>query len=298
MPLTGAIAALVTVRLWGVNFAAVKFAISEVPPLAVSAMRFAILSIVLLPFLRVRRDVFWRIVHYGLAMGIGLFTVLFIGMQSLDISTTGIVMQLGTPFVVLLAWLMLGEHFGIWRAAGMGVAFGGIVVLIGVPTAGVDPLWLLVLVASAFMWAYSSIRAKQIPNVNPFTLIAWMSVIVTPIIIGLSWIFEAGQIDAVLNATPRFWYSLAYMIGGSSIAAYGLWYWLLNRFDVTAVAPFNLLVPLVAVICGVAIMGDQLTVTKVIGGAMILGGVALITVRQIVVSRRAKVTSSTPGAPL
>jgi O-acetylserine/cysteine efflux transporter len=64
------------------------------------------------------------------------------------------------------------------------------------------------------------------------------------------------------------------------------------------VAPFNLLVPLVAVICGVAIMGDQLTVTKVIGGAMILGGVALITVRQIVVSRRAKVTPSTPGAPL
>lgn len=298
MPLTGIIAALATVTLWGVNFAAVKIAISEVPPLAVSALRFAILSILLSPFLRVRPGAFGKIVHYGLAMGIGHFTVLFIGMQSLDISTTGIVMQLSTPFVVLLAWLMLGEHFGIWRAGGMGIAFGGIVVLIGVPAAGVDPLWLLVLVGSAFMWAYSSIRAKQISGVNPFTLIAWMSVIVTPIILVMSWAFEAGQIAAIRNASSDFWYSLAFMIGGSSIAAYGMWYWLLNRFEVTTVAPFNLLVPLVAVVCGVAFMGDQLTLSKIIGGVMILGGVALITVRQVVVARRAKVAPPMPGAPL
>lgn len=296
MPLKGIIAALITVTLWGVNFVAVKTAVTEVPPLFVSALRFGVLTLVLCPFLRVAPGHFKRLIEYSLIMGVGHFSMLFVAIQFLDISTTGIVLQFGTPFVVLLAWLMLGETFGVWRAAGMGIAFGGIIVLVGFPGSDVEPMWLVVLMFSAFMWALGSIRAKQLPAVPPFTLIAWMSVIVTPIVFALSMIFERGQFAAVANAGTTFWICVAYAIIGSSIVGYGLWYYLLKRYDVTAAAPFNLLVPLVAVVCGVTIMGDVLTLTKLIGGAMILGGVSLITVRQIVVARRNRAQLPATGA--
>lgn len=300
MPLIGTLAALTVVTLWGLNFLAVKIAVTDVPPIAVSALRFGSLAIVLSPFLRVRRDVLGRIVHYALAMGIGHFTTLFIALKYLDISTAGIVLQTGTPFLVMLAWLMLGESFGIWRAAGMGLAFGGIVVLVGVPAVGPDPVALAVIVLSSFMWAYGTIRAKQIPNIHPFTLIAWLAVIATPVIALLSWLFEDGQIAAIQATESRFWFSFAYLTVGSSIVAYGIWFWALRRYDVTAMAPFNLLTPLIAVGCGVAFLGDTLTPAMVVGGLMILGGVGLITTRQIVVARRARrarVAPAVPGAP-
>ncbi len=295
MPLIGVLAALATVILWGCNFVAVKFAVSDVPPFFVTAMRFALLTILLFPFLRVPWRMMKDIVQYSLIMGVGHFSIMFYAIQFLDISTSGIVLQLGTPFVVLLAWLMLGEKFGIWRMAGMASAFIGIVILIGVPTVGVDVPSLLVLVVAAFMWSYGSIRAKQMLGISPFSLIAWMALIVAPVTLGLSWMFEVDQVERLMAADMRFWASLAYMTLASSIAGYGLWYYLLNNYEVTAVAPYNLLVPLIAVGCGVTIMGDELTMTKIIGGAMILGGVCLITIRQIIVSRREKIHAVTHG---
>jgi len=295
MPLTGVLAALATVTLWGCNFVAVKYAVTQVPPFFVTAIRFAMLTILLSPFLRVPRICMKDIAGYALIMGVGHFAIMFYAIQFLDISTTGIVLQLGTPFVVLLAWLMLGETFGIWRMAGMTSAFCGIVILIGIPTVGVDVPSLLILVVAAFMWALSSIRAKQIQGVSPFSLIAWMALIVAPVSLGLSYLTETDQLARLQAADGLFWASYAYMTVASSIFGYGLWYYLLNRYDVTAVAPYNLLVPLIAGTSGVLIMGDELTPTKIIGGGMILAGVTLITVRQIILSRRARIIASTQG---
>ena len=118
-----------------------------------------------------------------------------------------------------------------------------------------------------------------------------MALLAAAPVYGLSAIFETGQIAAITSATWAFWGSLAYMIIASSVIGYGLWYWLIKRYDVTAVAPYNLLVPLIAATGGVTVLGDEITLVKLIGGGMIFGGVAIITVRQIVLSRRAMSSS-------
>ncbi len=288
MPPIGVCAALIVVVLWGVNFIAVKIAITEVPAVFVAAVRFTILALMLAPFLKLPRGRVRGVMEYAAIMGVGHFAVMFASLQYVDISTGGIVLQLGTPFVVLLAWLMLKERFGIWRFAGMSIAFAGIGVLVGLPGGGIEPVWLFGLVFAAFMWALGSIRAKQLIGVPAFTLIAWMALLAATPVYALSAIFETGQIAAISSATWAFWGSLAYMIIASSIIGYGLWYWLIKRYDVTAVAPYNLLVPLIAATGGVTVLGDEITLVKLIGGGMIFGGVALITARQIVLSRRAK----------
>lgn len=291
MPPIGVCAALTVVILWGVNFVAVKIAITEVPAIFVAAVRFTILAFILAPFLKLPRGRIRGVLEYAAIMGVGHFAVMFASLQYVDISTGGIVLQLGTPFVVLLAWLMLKERFGVWRFAGMSIAFAGIGVLVGLPGGGVEPVWLFGLVFAAFMWALGSIRAKQLIGVPAFTLIAWMALLAAAPVYALSAIFEAGQIAAITAATWAFWGSLAYMIIASSVIGYGLWYWLIKRYDVTAVAPYNLLVPLIAATGGVTVLGDEITLVKLIGGGMIFGGVALITVRQIVLSRRAMSSS-------
>lgn len=288
MPLSGILAVLAVVLLWGMNFVAVKIAVTEVPPLFVTALRFLILACALTPFLRVPPGQMRRLLEYAVIMGVCHFGVMFYAIRFVDVSTTAIALQTNTPFSVLLAWLMLGENFGKWRMAGMGLAFLGVVVLVGGPGGRGDLLPVALLVFAAISWALGNVRSKQMKDVPVFTQIAWMAVIACPMLFGLSWTLESNQIADLQQSTYRFWISLVYMTVGSSISAYGLWYYLLKRYDVTAVAPYNLLVPLVAVTGGVTIMGDALTTTKLAGGAMILSGVTLIQFREILRARMAR----------
>jgi O-acetylserine/cysteine efflux transporter len=259
MPLWGVLAALLIVTLWGANFVAVKIAVTDVPPFFAAGIRFGAQVILLSPFLRVRVQDLKHLLIYAVFMGVGHFAVMFLAIQYLDVTTIGIVLQLGTPFMVLLAWLMLGEKFGVWRMIGLGIAFAGIVVLIGFPEDDIDPMWLLALVFAAFMWALGTVRAKQLSDIPPFSLIAWMSLMAMPMVFALSFAFETNQLEITLSAPPRFWAALAYMVIASAIIGYGMWYYLMKSYDVAVVAPYNLLVPLVSAICGVMIMGDTLT---------------------------------------
>jgi O-acetylserine/cysteine efflux transporter len=57
---------------------------------------------------------------------------------------------------------------------------------------------------------------------------------------------------------------------------YALWYHLLGRNDVNQVMPFLLLLPVTAVAGGVLFLDETLTSNIVAGGALAIGGVAII----------------------
>ena len=57
---------------------------------------------------------------------------------------------------------------------------------------------------------------------------------------------------------------------------YGIWYTLVRRNPVGRVAPFLLLLPLFSVLGGVVFLGESLSLPVIVGGAIVLSGVALI----------------------
>ncbi len=57
---------------------------------------------------------------------------------------------------------------------------------------------------------------------------------------------------------------------------YGIWYRLLGRHDINQVMPFLLLLPVTAVSGAVLFLGETLTAHTVAGGALAIGGVAII----------------------
>jgi O-acetylserine/cysteine efflux transporter len=60
---------------------------------------------------------------------------------------------------------------------------------------------------------------------------------------------------------------------------YFLWNTLIRRHDVGRVAPFLLLLPLYALLGGVLFLGERPTVNSLMGGAVILIGVGIITIQ-------------------
>ena len=116
---------LLICTIWGFNFVAAKVGVGQIPPLLFTGLRFLILALVLIPFLKPApgrmRDVlliaaFNGAIHFGL---------MFTGVALAAASVVAVVAQLNVPFATLLSIFVLGEAVRWRRWLGMAMAFGG-----------------------------------------------------------------------------------------------------------------------------------------------------------------------------
>lgn len=281
-----ALALLVNV-LWGCNLVAGKIGVTHFPPLYFSGLRFALVTLLLLPWIRPQPGRMRQVVRLALTAGALHFSLLFVGMRlSGDVSSVAIVVQLNVPFATLLAVFLLGERIGWWRSLAIAVAFGGVVVI------GFDPRafgyldGLLLIVAAAFVWGLSQVLMRELSGVGVLALQGWIALISAPVMFALSFLLEQGQLAATLAANAEALGALAYTVVLGSIIGHGATYFLLTRYPVSTVSPMLLLTPLFGVVAGVLVLGDVVTLQIALGGVVTIAGVAVVTLRG----------SPTPGA--
>ncbi|MBI5164461.1 MAG: EamA family transporter [Magnetospirillum sp.] len=275
LPPLDLLAATLVVTLWGFNFVAVKLALGAFPPFFLTALRFAVVALLLAPFFRPRRDQWRGLAGVAVVLGIGHFGLLFLGMNGAGASTTAVAIQLGAPFSVLLSWLLMGDSPGRKRVIGMAVAFAGVALLAGEPSLP-SPLPLLAVVASAACWASANILIKRMGPIAPMTLNGGMALIAAPLLLAVSALVETGQVEGLQSAGWLPWSAVAFTAVGSTVVAYGLWYRLLSRHPLSRVVPFTLLGPAIGFFAGIVLLGEPASALKVVGGLLTVAGVAAI----------------------
>lgn len=272
--------ALLANMAWAFNFIAGKAGVEHFPPLLFTTLRFGLLLILLLPFLRWVPGQMRSVLQIGFILGVLHFGLIFAGLAaSGDVSSIAILTQLYVPFSTLLAVLFLGETIGWRRIVGMVVAFLGVMVI------GFDPIVfnhldaLFLIVGAALAMAVATLIMRGMKGVGVFTLQAWIALIATPNLWILSWLLEENQESVLLSATWLDFAAPAYSAIAASLVGHGIVYYLLGRYPVSVTTPFMLLTPVLAVVFGVTLWGDVLTWKLILGGIMTLLGVAIITLR-------------------
>lgn len=286
--------ALMVMFIWGVNFVASKWAVTEIPPLTFLAIRFTLVGLLLAPFFRLPdlKERLPFVALFGLVLGVGHFGTTFVALRGADASTAAILIQLQVPMSTILAFAFFGDRLGWWRFFGVGLAFAGVVLLAGEPHAAAG--WAIgLIVFSAFMWAVSNVLLKKAKPMNGFALNGWMAICAAPQVLVLSLLLEQGQIEAVMDASPRAWGSLAFTVLASSIIGYSLWYRLISRYAMNQIIPLTLLSPVIGVAAGIVLMDDPVTWERMVGSALTLGGVTLIQLREMNRARQARLDART-----
>jgi O-acetylserine/cysteine efflux transporter len=120
---------------------------------------------------------------------------------------------------------------------------------------------------------------RKLKDIGGLQVTAWVAVFATPQLFIMSAIFESGQITAIQNANDMVWLTVIYLGLVMTCLGYYLWNTLIRRHDVGTVAPFLLLLPLFSLIGGMLFLGEEPTADKLLGGVVILLGVAIITIR-------------------
>ena len=263
--------------IWGSMYVVAKFGLVEFPPVLFTSIRFAILVVVLIPFIRVPRAMIWPLVKVGLVMGVGMYLTLYYAIYLSDnTGAVAVIGQLEVPIAVILGALFLRETFNLNRIGGVVIAFVGAVVIGFDPAMFDDLAAMFWMVVSAVLFAVTMIMVRGMPVVHALTITAWLSLVSSPILLAVSLMFETGQWAAVTGATWSGWAALLYTAFFGSIISHSGMYYLLQRYPVGIIAPFTLLTPVFAVAGGVLFLDDQLTIPLVAGSAMILAGVAWV----------------------
>lgn len=273
------VAALLVVLIWALNFIAGKIGLRELPPLLMLSMRFGLVAVLLTPFLSRMGRESWRLVLLlSVVLGTGHFGLMFVGLSGVDAGPAAIAIQLTIPFSAILAAIFFGERQGMGQIAGQVLAFAGVYLLAGESSQPVNVPYLLFVVAAAFAWAVANVVIKRLGKVNVFALNGWVALLAAPQLLMLSLFLESGQREALAAASWSACAAVGYTAVFSSIVAYGLWYYLVGRYPMNRVVPLTLLSPVMAVFFAVLLLGEPLSASTILGGAITLGGVALIEI--------------------
>lgn len=271
--------ALSVVVIWGFNVVAIKVAVAAIPPLFACLLRFVIVAICLSPWLRWKPGQMLKLAALSVTFGVLNFGLLFVSMQHIDGTLVAIIVQTSVPMSLLLARLFLGERFGWVRGVGVALAFVGVVVLFGEPSAHSHPWAVGLLLASLLSWSIGNIQLKGLDDVSPFTMQAWVCLLAAPMLGALSFVFEADQLTAAAQADAIAWSGVIYSALAGSAVAHSLWYWLLSRYEVGAVVPLLLLQPIVATGAAIWLLDERLGAYGWAGGAVVLVGVSIVQLR-------------------
>lgn len=273
--------ALLVALCWGGNFVAAKLALEHFPTFLLLGLRFALVALLLLPFTWKRSLPFGFVVLMSVILGNIHFALSYAGIaMGLDLPTAIIAIQMGVPFSCMFSAIFFNDKLGAWRTAGMVVALLGIMLIAGTPNVVSHFVPFLITVGAAFCWAVTNVMMKKNGAINNLELLAWMSLLASPQLFFLSYLFEANQWELIRTVTLVAGLSVTFSAVCSTVVAYGLWYYLLRRYDVTQIAPFNLLVPVIGITLSHLLINEPLNMTVLVGGAITITGVAIIVVRR------------------
>ncbi|WXL24460.1 EamA family transporter [Ectopseudomonas mendocina] len=271
---------------WGTTYLANHFLLRELPPFIIGTLRFAIAGLLALGWVIASKQLHIQHSDWGGVL-IGSLALIAVGQGALIYANqylpTGMLAMLYTTlplWSVALEWV-LGERPPFWVIAGLALAFAGIILLMsnGLDQRASADQWFagLLVVAATLCWAGGAWMMRQRPPFKSSWLGLSLQMIIGAVLLGLFGLWHGDWQHADFSQISiHGWLWLAYLIVPVSLGVYPAYFWLLREVKPSLVSTFAFVNPVVALLLGYILLGEQLSLTALLACAITLGGVVLI----------------------
>lgn len=279
--------AVLVALIWGTNFVAIRTGLDSVPPLLFLAVRFAVVCVPAVFFVR-RPGLPWRdLALIGLFTSLGQFALMYLALElGMPPGLASLVLQTQVLLTVVIAAAWLREQ--PTPAQRIGVALGGAGLLTIAAGRGLTAplLPLVVLVLAAVSWAVGNVLTRRAGSLSGagagLGVTVWSGLVVPVPAFALSLVFEGPTAigDAIGHVQWSAVLSTAYTAYLSSLVGYGIWNTLLSRHPVAKVTPFAMLVPVFGMAAAALVYDERPHALELAGGLVLLAGVAVTLLRR------------------
>jgi O-acetylserine/cysteine efflux transporter len=274
--------ALCVAAIWGFNFVVIDVGVREFPPLLFAALRFTVVAIPAVFFVGMPK-VQWRwILLISLGVCAGQFGLLFVSIHAgMPAGLASLVLQAQAIFTLVLAAIFLGERIQLRQVLGLAIAFGGIT-LVGFDLGQGSPLVAFMLcIGAAAAWGIGNVGIRKANATSALNMWVWVSLLAPVPLYALSLTIEGPRaaVDALSSLSLPGIGALAYIAYVSTLVGYGIWGYLMRRYNAGVVAAYALLVPIFGLSSAAVFLDERITPTRIVAGVLIVGGVALSSLR-------------------
>ena len=274
--------------MWGLNMIAVKVAVDQVEPLTAALLRQLMVAAICLTWLRIVPGRMTALIWLGVLTG-GIFYI-FINLSleaATNVSALAIAGQLGVPFAMILAVLVLGERIRLYRAAGVALSFLGVVILVVDPRIGGELTAIALQVTASAVWAAASLIQRRLAGVPILTMYAWIGVLGAAVLFPVAAVAEPEAVRGIPDIPLSSLGWILFSAVGSTLLGHGSMAWLLQRHPVSVVTPLTLAAPVLSIVFASAWFATPLTPLMILGGIVTLTGIAIVTIRSARAGERA-----------
>jgi drug/metabolite transporter (DMT)-like permease len=272
---------------WGFQQILIKTTVAEVPPLWQASLRFVGATALLLLWCAIRgvklfgRDGTLRAGLLAGALFAGEFSCIYLGLRDTTASRLTVFLYT-SPFVValLIPRLVPSEKLRGVQWAGLVIAFAAVAVAFAEGFVGQasTPRQLrgdALALAAGTLWGLTTlvIRGSAMATASAektlFYQVAVTAAVAPLLSLGLGETWS-------LSYSAQAWGSLALQTVVGAFASYLAWMWLLRHYPATQMASFTFLTPVFALVFGVALLSEPLTLQLVLALSGVAVGIVLV----------------------
>jgi len=290
--------------IWSLNYATTKYAFERWSPIAFSGLRFATAGIALALFVRWREgglgvdrsDV--RLVVLCGIIGIFLNQLTFTyAVDYTAAANVALILAAAPAFAAVFA-VMLGHERvrpAHWLALGVSLVGVGLVVVGGSDLAGFSLRGDLLAVGAALTWAAYTVMLRPLLGRYSAIRISALVILVGAVIMAPVTVVQVANQD--FDSLRRLdWAAWLYSTIGPLLVTNWLYFRALHRVGAARATLYMYLQPFLGAVFAAWLLGEKLVAVQLIGGAVIVGGVAL---GRAVAARRPMVGEvEPPGEPI
>jgi len=270
--------------LSSITFPIAKVGLVVIEPFTFAFFRYVISSLALFLIVSlqkherpIERDDIGKLIGLGLIV-IPLNQTAYLWGQTLTAAGHGALLFATIPlWIFLLAVWYLKEKPYWLRVVGLVIAIVGVVIVMTSGAIEISTDYLigdLIIMMAVLAWSFYTVLGKPLVHkYGAFRTTAW-ALISGSIIYFPFGLYRALTFDYT-GVTWTAWISVLYLGLGTSVLAYGLWYWLLERMEVSRLAVYQNMQPIIASAVAYIFLNEPVGWGFIIGGAIVLIGVII-----------------------
>jgi len=279
---------LVLTLIWGLNYPLIKYTSQGISPVFAAAIRSSIASLCGIVYCLWKGHKLFHtdiMLFHGLMVGLlfGVeFACIYLGLLYTDAARSAIFVYL-SPFVTAIGahFLLRGDRLNLPKLLGLILAFGGVLsVFSGRPKRAAAAMLLgdLLEVMAAFLWGATTLYIKKFmaQKIHPINTFLYQLFFSIPVLFFLSYLLEPRwvyRVDLSIVAS-LFYQSIIY--GFFSLF---IWFKLIHDYPVSRLSAFTFFTPVFGVLSGLLFLGEELTVSLMIGLPLVCLGIFLVNWR-------------------
>jgi drug/metabolite transporter (DMT)-like permease len=275
--------------VWGSTFLAIRIGVQEVPPFLFAAMRFLIAGSVLCVFVVFRgtspptRNQWLSALLLAFLIFVMDYGLLFWAERRIPSGIAAVLMATIPSFLSISEITLLGtQRLTMRLGAALLIGIAGVTVLMShsfsLGGASIDRWGATAVIFASLSWSVSSVLTRKLPLPRS----QMMSAGVQMLIGGTLLVLTAGVLGEFPNfhpwaISPKAWLSLLYLTFAGSILGFTVYLWLIHRESPTKVGTYAYVNPVIAVLVGYFLGGEDLGLRTVLGTFFVLASVVMIT---------------------